>query len=443
MNIWVIGASRPQFDAATATAVVKSVAHAVVDSGHVLPHEPLMLSEWDIAESLTPELKAMIHTADVVVVVIATFVGADMVIKILDGVSDKAILWALPEPSVGVGRLQLNSLCGALMTHNALQGLSRDVPVIYGNPAARETQEEFVRHIRVASTIRVLQGTTLGIVGQRPPGYYPSDFDELQLQRVFGVQIRRFALSEAFRYATATSQNMVDHEVSLASEQLENMDQVPAKQLTQSVRAEQGLQALVLEHHLTSVCVECWPQYMTEYGGAVCWAHSQLIDKGIMAGCEADVHGTLSMILCQTLSGVSPFFGDLVHVTENDRLVFWHCGAAPLSLAGEKPRASIHPNRRVGLTVDFALKPGPVTVVRLHRTSTGGYLLMAIPGEAQNDPLYFSGNSVGVKPTSGARKVLAQLLEDGAEHHFAVGYNVFAEDIELVGQRLKIPVKVY
>lgn len=93
--------------------------------------------------------------------------------------------------------------------------------------------------------------------------------------------------------------------------------------------------------------------------------------------------------------------------------------------------------------ISGTLTPALSALGSLREASTGGYLLIAIPGEAQNDSLYFSGNSVGVKPKSGARKVLAQLLENGAEHHFAVGYNVFAEDIELLGQRLKIPVKVY
>jgi L-arabinose isomerase len=68
---------------------------------------------------------------------------------------------------------------------------------------------------------------------------------------------------------------------------------------------------------------------------------------------------------------------------------------------------------------------------------------MAIPGEALDDPLYFSGNSVAVKPRSNAREVLNQLIADGAEHHFSVGYDVTVDDVVALGRRLEIPVKVY
>lgn len=443
MNVFVMGASRPQFDSVAAGNALKTVADAIREMGYAVTPDPIMLNEWDIDKQLTAPVREAQRAADLVVVVVATFVGADMVVKILEGVQDKALLWAVPEPSVGLGRLQLNSLCGAIITNNALKVMSREISVIYGDPSAKPTREEFLAHLRVMRVINILRHTVLGILGQRPSGYYPSDFDELQLMATFGVRIKRLSLEEAFRYGQGVSDAEVEIGLGQVQETLVQVDRISHDQVIQSVRAERGLRHLVRDNGLTAMCVECWPQYMTQYGGAVCWANSRLIDDNVIAGCEADVHGTLTMLMQRELSGESPFFGDLVHVADDDRLVFWHCGAAPLSLAGESPRASVHPNRRVGLTLDFALKPGPVTVVRLHRNHLGQYSLMAIPGEAQRDPLYFAGNSVAVKPTSPAPTVLAKLMEDGAEHHFSVGYNVPLSDVMKLGQRLNIPVKVY
>lgn len=443
MNVYVIGASRPQFDQEAAAAALGSVTEGIQDLGHSIVSEPLMVSEWEIDRQLTQEVRDHQRLADIVVIVVATFVGADMVVKMLSGVEEKAVLWAVPEPVVGLGRLQLNSLCGAIITNNALKSMSREISVVYGDPKDKKTRADFERHLRVERVVNILSSTLLGIVGQRPTGYYPSDFDELQLLRSFGVRVKRFSLDEAFRYGADVSNDAVDRGVGEAHQRLQNITQLASEQVNQSVRAEQGIRNLIQEHGLTSMCVECWPQFMTDFGGAICWANSRLIDDGIMAGCEADVHGTLTMIIQKELSGHSPFFGDLVHVSNGDRLVFWHCGAAPLSLAGEAPRASVHPNRRVGMTVDFALRPGQVTVVRLHRDGRGQYSLMAIPGEAPNDPLYFSGNSVAVKPHTDASSVLAKLMEDGAEHHFAVGYDVSLDDVVALGRRLNIPVNVY
>lgn len=442
MTVFVIGAMRPQFDTKAATHAVKGVCAAVAALGNDV-RGPIIFSEWDVDIQLTPQVLKEIRQADLVVVVMATFVGADMIIKIVSGMEERTILWAVPEPSVGVGRLQLNSLCGAIMTNNALKGVSHDIPTVYGDPEEPKTRNEFSVVVAVENVVRALHSTVLGVVGQQPSGYYPSDFDELQLMRVFGVRVKRITLNEAFRYGNEVPIQEAEDAYQDARMLLTQIDQVAPSEVMQSIRAERGLRKLMAAYNLTSMCIECWPQYMTEFRGAVCWANSRLIDDGIMAGCEADVHGTLTMVIQKHLSGHSPFFGDLVHVANQDRLVFWHCGAAPISLAGEAPRASVHPNRRIGMTLDFSLKSGSVMVLRLHRDGQGQYSLMAIPGEAQNDPLYFSGNTVAVKPVTDANRVLSQLLEDGAEHHFSVGYDVTVEQVRELGRRFKIPVKVY
>lgn len=443
MNVFVIGASRPQFDSRAASKALENVANAIREMGYSVWKDPVMMNEWEVDKQLTTHVREIQRASDLIVVVISTFVGADMVVKILQGVESKAVLWAVPEPSVGLGRLQLNSLCGAIITNNALKVMSREIPVVYGDPQDAQTRGDFSANVRVERVVKALRNTVLGILGQRPAGYYPSDFDELQLMAAFGVRVKRLSLEEAFRYGAEVSAAELDVGLGQVHDNLKQVDQIEPEQVLQSVRAERGLRALMRDHGLTAMCVECWPQYMTHYGGAVCWANSRLIDDGIIAGCEADVHGTLTMLMQRELSETSPFFGDLVHVANGDRLVFWHCGAAPVSLAAESPRASVHPNRRVGLTLDFALKPGPVTVVRLHRDNQGRYSLMAIPGEAQPDPLYFSGNSVAVKPISEANTVLSKLMEDGAEHHFSVGYGVSLEEVVKLGRRIDVPVKIY
>jgi L-fucose isomerase-like protein len=443
MHIQVVGASRPQFDREQAQAVLRQVADAVRALGHESPAEPLMLTEWDIDRQLTPELVRKWHEADLVVVVIATFVGADMIVKIIKGMEDKVVLWAVPEPSVGLGRLQLNSLCGAIITNNALKLLGQRIPVIYADPKSDEGRRELSSQIRVIRTVQALASTVLGVIGQRPSGYYPSDYDELQLLSQLGIRVKRIPLERAFDYGRQVPEEAGRVGVVEAQHLLVGSDTVDPQQMVQSVRAELGLRNLMRDEKLQALCVECWPQYMVDYGGAVCWANSRLIDDGSMAGCEADVHGTITMLIQKHLSGASPFFGDLVHLAHDDRLVFWHCGAAPLSLAGETQRASVHPNRKVGLTVDFALKAGSVTVLRLHRNASGQYLLMAIPGEALDDALYFSGNTVAVRPHTEAKRVLAELLSDGAEHHFAVGYGVELGDLERLAERLNLPLKVY
>lgn len=441
MRIGVLGVYRPQFDQEAAGRAVRHIESQIQAAGIGAVEALGLLEEWQ-ADQEVPRVREQAAALDVLVVVMGTFVGADVVLKVSEGLAATVLLWTVPEPGVGPGqRLSLNSLCGGLMTNHAFRQMGLDVPMVYGDPDAAATMAQFLSVLKVDRAVRRLRSAVIGIVGQHPPGYYPCDYDELELKHVFGARVVKIPLAEAFAEGERVPEAALAGAREAAST-LRGLGQIEDVAVSQSLKAEVGLFSLIETKGLSDVTVECWPSYMTDYGGAVCWAMSRLIDAGVMAGCEADVYGTLTMIMARELGGMSPFFGDLVHVASADRLVFWHCGAAPRSLAGEDPRASRHPNRKVGLTLDFALKGGPATVLRLHH-GPDGFSLMAIEGEAVSDPLYFSGNTAAVKTARPPQEVLAGLLRDGAEHHFAVGYGVAVADVARLAERLEIPLRVY
>ncbi len=444
MKIGVLGVYRPQFDQQAAEEASRRVLEAVIEVAQAAvnskPQWLGMVDEWQ-AESRLAEMAGRLAENDVIIAVMGTFVGADVVKRVSELAGGALWLWTVTEPRVGQGRLSLNSLCGGLLTNYAFKQSGVSLPMLSGDPDDVLMQKRLRSLLLVEKTHQALRETTIGIVGKHPAGFYPCDYDADQLRQLFGVEIRQIPLQEAFRQSDLSQAEQLDGPYQVVSG-LEGWKNVEPAEVQSSLKAELGLRRLIDEYHLTSLTVECWPQYMTEYGGAVCWAMSRLIDDQIMAGCEADVNGTLSMLLCRQLGGQSPFFGDLVHQVQEDRLVFWHCGAAPLSLAGERPRASVHPNRKVGLTLDFALAGGPATVVRLHRDQKG-YAIMAIEGDAVQEPLHFSGNTATFRTRRPASKVVEDLLRDGAEHHFSVGYGVEVEDVQSLAVRLGIPVHVY
>ncbi|MFP3489401.1 hypothetical protein R0K20_17565, partial [Staphylococcus sp. SIMBA_130] len=69
----------------------------------------------------------------------------------------------------------------------------------------------------------------------------------------------------------------------------------------------------------------------------------------------------------------------MVHVNEaSNSVVFWHCGAGAYSLAhpDQGARPGVHPNRKIGFTMEFGLKPGRVTMFRVGYTPEGYRLLV-------------------------------------------------------------------
>jgi len=177
-------------------------------------------------------------------------------------------------------------------------------------------------------------------------------------------------------------------------------------------------------------------------GCAACGAMSMLSDELMPCSCEADVNGTVTQLMLQWLSGEPAFGTDLVSVdTEEDLIVLWHCGLAPLSMADPavRPRATIHSNRQLPLLMEFPLKPGRVTVARLSE-ATGGYRLVVGGGEMLRAPMSFAGTSGVMRFDRPAAEVLDTLLSEGLEHHVSLTYGDYQPALLALAKMLDLPV---
>ena len=164
-------------------------------------------------------------------------------------------------------------------------------------------------------------------------------------------------------------------------------------------------------------------------------------DEMIPCSCEADVNGTITQMMLQSISGQPAFGTDIVSIDdERDAVVVWHCGLAPLSMADPlAPReVTIHSNRKLPLLFEFTLKPGPVTVARLSESS-GEYRLVIGCGEIVRSPKSFSGTSGLLQFDRPAREILDVILTEGLEHHISITYGDYADVLIALAKLLNIP----
>ena len=169
---------------------------------------------------------------------------------------------------------------------------------------------------------------------------------------------------------------------------------------------------------------------------------SMLSDQLTPCSCEADVNGTVTQLMLQWLSGEPAFGTDVVSFDlEEDKVVVWHCGLAPLSMADPevRPRATIHSNRQLPLLMEFPLKPGRVTVARLSE-ATGGYRLVVGGAEMLRAPMSFSGTSGVLRFDRPAADVLDTMLSAGLEHHISLTYGDHVPALLALARMLDLPV---
>ena len=395
------------------------------------------------------ELEAFLQTlegkaVDSIVYQSVTFADGEFALKVLDYFKAPFIVWSVREPSIG-GRLRLNSLTGGNSTSNVLKNHSHPFAFVFGNPSEAKLQQRLKLQLQVNGVIRKLQELSIGIVGEHPPGFFFSDADTVELKDTLGVQLHSLNLHQAFKECVEIEEERWIQAVERAEQQVVglNRNDETVKKFAQFYTY---LQQYINEHKIQALAVRCWPDFFVELGAAACSTLSQFTECGVVSSCESDIHGSISMYILQELSqGQAPYLGDMVHVNEErNSVVFWHCGAAAYSLAHPSTgaQAGVHPNRKMGFTMDFGLKPGGVTIFRVSHTPDG-YRLLIMKGEALDAAQPFSGTSVEVKLPHDVSDTLIELMNEGFEPHFALVYEDVADALIELGRQLGIHTIAY
>ncbi|BAS26282.1 hypothetical protein [Limnochorda pilosa] len=377
---------------------------------------------------------------DALVVHQGTFADASVLLALVQAFRSPVILWAVPEPVSETGRLRLNSFCGANLAANTLHRIGHPYTAVYGG-ATTATAHEIMQRARAFAAVERVRRASVLVLGEAPTGFFPSQLDPLHVAARFGSKVRHVPLKVLFDRANGLPQERVETVFHEEAATLRGINEVPQVQANQSIRAQIAIQDACEEVGADAVAVECWPDFMVQFGGAACWSMSRLIDRGIMAGCEADVYGALTMMMQHEITGEASFFADLVEVKREENTgTFWHCGAAPLSLGNpEEIRASRQPNRQVALTLDFGLRPGRVTVAKLYRGREGEALFITT-GTALARPVQYRGNTMVVQFDRDAGELLDLIFDEGLEHHYSVAYGDMRRELTLVARELQLPV---
>jgi L-arabinose isomerase len=126
-----------------------------------------------------------------------------------------------------------------------------------------------------------------------------------------------------------------------------------------------------------------------------------------------------------------------------DVVLMGHDGPGHLMIAEGKtkvrPLTVYHGKVGKGLSVEMAVKHGPVTLLSVVETSGGKLMLLFAEGESVAGPVLEIGNTNSrYKFSIGARKFVNDWNVHGPAHHCAVGVGHIASKIKKLGQLLEI-----
>jgi len=329
---------------------------------------------------------------------------------------------------VGDGRRRSDSFCGTLSVSSGLY--RRKIPFVFLGIVFPE-EPEFADGVRkfagTCMAVREFLGARVGLVGPRPERFETCAFDELPLIEQFGQRIVPLSLVDLFRAVREVKYD--DPEVrTIVDEVRSRVDRVQVSEevLFKSARLELALRDFARSKGLSGMGIQCWTAMEEEYEISPCLAMGRLTDQGIMCACEVDILGVLTMLIqyASSLKQAVPHFIDwtIQHQHEENTFLAWHCGNAPMSLAGGSICIRGHSvmdvllgEKRVGGTAEMQLKPGTVTLSRLVEYD-GRFKLLLTKGEVIPSDQKLRGSWAWVR-VQDLKRLYRTLVEEGFVHH--------------------------
>ena len=382
---------------------------------------------------------------DLIIYQCTTFIGSEFMYEVMRKFNCPVLIWATREPSIDGTRLKLNSLTGAFSAGNSVYTQGRKFDFVFGNPDEQSVIDTFVNYNKALNLINDLKELVIGIVGNQPAGFGFGTVHETDLIGTLGSRVARIEAASIMEKAkNYTTEEVADDLAELNSRTI-NIN-IPQENMEKYARLHKAFKSFVDENNIGALASRCWPDFFTGFGAPVCAVLSMLNDNNIASSCETDIGGAISMYIGSRLSGQATYFGDPVAIDENcDAIVYWHCGAGASTLASSAcgAKLGVHPNRKIGPVMDFGLKSGEVTVIRLG-SDKDGYRMFMYKGEALDEPQKFYGTSVTVKPQGGkAVQYVKEFVKDGWEPHFVVVYGDVTKEIKILCNLLNIRLFEY
>lgn len=418
-----------------------------------------LLFDSDAAKDAIESLRG--EKLDALILLQVTFTDAATAVALAEAIDAPLLLWAFPEERTG-GRLRLNALCGINLAAHALRKRDRACGYVYASPGT--AGPELIRSLdtlppepspprldpapdgsqEAEEIVARLEKMRLGVVGGRPEGFETCAYDPETLRNLTGVTAEPVELSMVFADARAVEPGRISKVHAKAEADLAGLDTVEQEPLEKSLRTYAALSDLAQSRKFDGLAVRCWPEFFTDYGCAACGPMAMLNQDRLPCACEADVYGDVTNLILQQLTDDPVFMADLVDADfEDNNAVFWHCGLAPVSMADprERPRATVHSNRRKPLLGEFALKPGRITVARLSQAANVPRMVIG-GGEILSAPRSFGGTSGVVRFDRPVRQVLDAIMREGLEHHYSLAYGDHRAALAAVAGQLGLPVQM-
>lgn len=275
-----------------------------------------------------------------------------------------------------------------------------------GNPRAQKEVDEWCR---AANALRAFKGAIFGYMGHSYEGMLDMNFDPTAVTRAVGAHVRFVEMCELVEYIEkcneAELQDKLDEIdrtfVRLGKSYDRTTKDIEDADIVWAARVAVGLDKLIYNNNLSGFAYYYMGENNSIYertASNLMVGNSLMTTNGISMAGEGDMKTCLAMYLTSAL-GCGGSFAELCLVNwENDTMIVGHDGPHDIRISDKKPTIrglSIqHGKKGYGVSVEFSIKHGPMTMVAMAQDMNGRYYLVTAEGESREGWVPPVGNTL-------------------------------------------------
>lgn len=300
---------------------------------------------------------------------------------------------------------------------------------------------------RAATVASVLRNSRIGFLGHTYPGMLDlySDFTMVTAQT--GAHIEVLEMCDLDRCVEAVTPDEIERK-SEVTRQIFDLENVTEEALAWAARVAAGLDRLVEEFQLNGLTYYYRGLAGNRYeqlGAGVILGNSLLTARGVPASGEGDLKTCVAMKIMDSLGAGGSFTEFYAMDLSEHFLLMGHDGPAHLAISSRRPvlrgLGMYHGKRGRGVSVEFNVRTGPVTLLGVTQTADGSLKLITAEGESIPGPIMKIGNTNSrLRFPLGPAQFVNQWCEQGPTHHCALGVGHNHTAIAKVAQLLGLPL---
>lgn len=211
---------------------------------------------------------------------------------------------------------------------------------------------------QVSKAKQKLSGNLLGIIGSPSDWLISSHANKCAIEQKIGIKLVDIAIKEVLDVFNIIQ--LDDCKLQISPSSITNA--TVTSSLPNAIRIYHALQHIVRQHGLSGFTIRCF-DLLTAIHNTGCLALAQLNSEGIIAGCEGDIPAALTMLIAQSLIGVTGFQANPSEIDpENGTITLAHC-TIPLNMVSQY-ELDTHYESGIGVGIRGFMPTGPVTLFK-------------------------------------------------------------------------------